>query len=102
MEDNKKIIEENTLIEIKQPDGTVKRRYPITKLGNVVGAKEAIENQCGALKVLSANPYIVDDVTKVVYKLGIESGNLYIIPVDKSEIEGIEGFLPDDVETNDE
>lgn len=81
------VIERNVIDEIHQPDGTVVRQFPITKLENIIGAEKLTATQTKALKLLAVNSYIVDDVTGKTYKIGITDGKAYFEESDVSVLE---------------
>lgn len=77
------IINKNTLIEVQQADGTVERHFPITRYENILGLKNITDTQNRALQLLAANPYVVDEETNKVMKIGSRNGKLF---VEESEI----------------
>lgn len=80
------ITEKNVILEVQKPDGSRERQFPITKIENIIGAKKIIEKgstkQISALRLLALNPYLVDDITGDIYRIGISEGRLYYVPVD--------------------
>lgn len=86
--------EKNILIEVKDENGNVVREFPITKASNIIGLKKLISEAengkyLAALKLLAANPYIIDDTDQKIYRIGIEDGNIYAVEVEY----GIEQIL---------
>lgn len=86
------IKEENLLLELQKKNGDIERYFPITKISNILGLekklasmlanKEITTKQAAALKILSMNPYLVDDKTADTYKIGINNGKLYFVKVE--------------------
>lgn len=86
-ENKRQIFEANDVIEIAKEDGSILRFFPITKVGNIIGLKEFIESSDkynDALLLLAYNPYVIDDVTDEVYKIGVANGKLYWTKADDS------------------
>ena len=86
MANNPTITEKTVLMEVAKKDGTVERQFPITKIENVVGAKKLIQEgstkQLAALRLLASNPYLIDDTTGDIYKIGVDNGEFYFVPVE--------------------
>lgn len=79
-----KLIDWNVVNEIHQPDGTVVRQFPVTKLENIIDVDKLTGIQIKALKLLAVNSYIVDDTTGKTYKIGMENGKVYFTESDVS------------------
>lgn len=72
------IVNKDTLLEIQKPDGTIERHFPITKYENIIGLKKITNTQNKALQLLAANPYVVDEETNKVMKIGSRNGKLFV------------------------
>lgn len=87
------VIDKDILIEVQDEQGNRERQFPITKAKNIVGLKKMIREQTSgiaedaekydnALRLLALNPYLVDDTTGDIYRIGVDNGQLYHVQVD--------------------
>lgn len=87
------VTERNVLVEIQDYNGNKERQFPLTKATNIIGLKNFIDDNTSgmaeenekyskALRLLALNPYIVDDTTGDIYRIGIDNGELYHVKVD--------------------
>ena len=96
--DMAEITNKDVLIEVQDAEGNKERQFPITKAKNIIGLKKLIEEQVSdisgnsekysrALRLLALNPYLIDDTTGSIYRIGVDNGELYHVQVDSGIIE---------------